>query len=108
MDRWKESVDTKTAMDDGSNLVIGKMRKKFLRQAFDLYKAGVLYMKQQDKNDASVEQLRRTLQERSIRRVFNAWASYKHSFKNAKRYWQIVFTNMDTWQKKRAFMRWRD
>lgn len=87
MDRWKESVDTKTAMEDGSNLVIGKMRKKFLRQAFDLYKAGVLYMKQQDKNDASVEQLRRTLQERSIRRVFNAWASYKHSFKNAKRYW---------------------
>ena len=31
MDRWKESVNTKVAMEDGSNLVIGKMRKKFLR-----------------------------------------------------------------------------
>ena len=54
------------------------MRKKFLRQAFDLYKAGVLYAKKQEKNDSSVEQLRRTLQERSVRRVFTAWCVYRN------------------------------
>jgi len=108
MDRWKESCDHKNKMENGSDLIINKTKKKFLRKAWALYKEGVLYQKNLEKNDKSVEQLKRTLQERNLRRVFNSWAAYRFQFQEAKKCSQRVFTNMDTWMKKRAFMKWRD
>ena len=31
MDRWRESVNTRTAMEDGGTLIIEKTKRKFLR-----------------------------------------------------------------------------
>lgn len=55
MDRWRESKNSKNNAEDKSDLIIKKTRKKFLRQAFDLYKEGVLYRKRGIKNEKSVD-----------------------------------------------------
>ena len=60
MDRWRESKNHKNTSENKSDLIIKKTRKKFLRQAFDLYKEGVLYRKRGIKNEKSVDQLIKT------------------------------------------------
>ena len=55
MDRWRESCDFRNKMENGSDLIINKTKKKFLRKAWALYKEGVLYQKSLEKNDKSVE-----------------------------------------------------
>ena len=108
MDRWRDSKDFKNNSEDKAGFIVKKIQKKYLRQAWDLYMAGVLYRRTEIKNDKSVEQLIRTHQARNIRKVFNAWCTYKYKFQKAKSYWNIMLTKMDTWMKKRAFMRWRN
>ena len=55
MDRWRESKDFKNNSEDKAELIIKKIQKKYLRQAWDLYRAGVLYRRTEIKNDKSVE-----------------------------------------------------
>ena len=80
MDRWRENKNSKNTAEDKSDLIIKKTRKKFLRQAFDLYKEGVLYRKRGIKNEKSVDQLIKTHQARNLRKIFNAWCAYKYKF----------------------------
>ena len=60
MDRWRESKDFKNNSEDKAGYLVKKIQKKYLRQAWDLYRAGVLYRRTEIKNDKSVEQLIRT------------------------------------------------
>ena len=108
MDRWRDSKDFKNNSEDKAGFIVKKIQKKYLRQAWDLYMAGVLFRRTEIKNDKSVEQLIRTHQARNIRKVFNAWCTYKYKFQKAKSYWNILLTKMDSWMKKRAFMNWRN
>ena len=39
-DRWAETNNKVNKQKDGSDTILKKMRNRFLRQGFDLYKAG--------------------------------------------------------------------
>ena len=55
MDKWAEVNRHYKNQQDGSGAILDKMRKKFLRQAFDLYKAGCAREKLSERNEGSCD-----------------------------------------------------
>ncbi len=45
MGRWRDRVNDQMIKEDGSETILKRLRLRFLRQAFDLYLAGVKYKK---------------------------------------------------------------
>ena len=71
-DKWAEVNKTTNNQMDGADEVRNKMRKRFLRQAFDLYKAGCARLQLADRNEGSCEHLKATLDNRTMRKCFNS------------------------------------
>ena len=93
---------------DGSEVILNKMRKRFLRQAFNKYKASCSKMKLEDRNEDSSASLKRNLDCRLVRKCFNKIRDFNNKNLTAKRYWKILLGKMDHWMKKRAFAMWMD
>ena len=55
LDKWAEKNQTHKNQKEGSATILTKMRKRFLRQAFDLYKAGCAREKLAERNEGSCE-----------------------------------------------------
>ena len=84
------------------------MRNRWLRQAFNLYKAGCAREQLSERNEGSCEHLKHTLDVRLMRKCFLAMRSFNTSNVTAKRYTNILLNKMDHWMKKRAFATWLD
>ena len=76
------------------------------KDAFDRYKAWVARSKLEERNEGSCDHLKRTLDLRLMRKVFNAVRGYNGVNKKATMYWKILLGKMDHWMKKRAFGMW--
>ena len=72
MDKWAQVNRLHKNQQSGSDLILKKMRNRFLRQGFDLWKAGCARGQLHDRNEGSCEHLRRTLNVRLMRKVFKA------------------------------------
>lgn len=46
------------------------------------------------------------LDKRLIRKVWNAWNAYKHTFADAKAHQSILVSKMELWMQRRAFHKW--
>ena len=84
------------------------MRKRFLRQAFDRYKAGCAREQLAERNEGSCDHLRDTLNRRQMRKCFNSIRAFNAKQDKAKKYWKILLGKMDHWMKKRAFGKWME
>ena len=107
-DKWAETNRTVNNQADGADVIRNKMRKRFLRQAFDLYKAGCAREQLAERNEGSCEQIRKTLDHRTMRKCFNSIKKFNQKQDTAQRYWKILLGKMDHWMKKRAFATWMD
>jgi hypothetical protein len=96
-----------TAKEDGAGFVIKKMRNRFCRQAFDLYKLHVKQLKQYEKDLARLKCYKELTDARRLRTTFNAMCVYRNNFIKAKNYWTIVLTKMDLWMKRKMFIKWQ-
>ena len=72
MDKWAAINKHTNKQTDGSALVLQRMRNRFLRQAWNLYKAGCAREKLSERNEGSCDHLKATLDSRLMRKVFNA------------------------------------
>ena len=54
-DKWAETNKTVNKQSDGADTILLKMRKRFLRQAFDLYKKGCAREQLSERNEGSCE-----------------------------------------------------
>jgi hypothetical protein len=84
------------------------MRCRYLRQAFDLYKAGCARLKLSERNEGSCEHLKATLDSRLKRKCFKAIRGFNEKNIKAKGYCKILLGKMDHWMKKRAFKTWQE
>ena len=107
-DKWAETNKVVNNQADGADTILLKMRKRFLRQAFDLYKAGCAREQLAERNEGSCEQLKHTLDVRLMRKCFKAMKAFNEKNMTATRYWKILLGKMDHWMKKRAFAKWMD
>ena len=107
-DKWAHINRHNNKQTDGAEAIRDKMRKRFLRQAFDLYKAGCAREQMAERNEGSCEHLKATLDARLARKCFNAMRAFNAKNDTAKRYWTILLGKMDHWMKKRAFAAWMD
>ena len=55
LDKWAQKNVHHNKQKDGSELILKKIRKRFLRQAFDLYKKGVDRERLSERNEGSCE-----------------------------------------------------
>ena len=108
LDKWAEKNRTHNNQKEGAATIQTKMRKRFLRQAFDLYKAGCARHKLSERNESSCEQLKKALDSRLMKKVFTAVKGYNTKNMTAKRYLGILLGKMDNWDKKRAFGLWME
>jgi len=106
MQKWREVCEFRESQEDGRDLIIKKMRKRFLKQAFRMYQDGVQHRQQEDKNFQRAVHFAHTSQMRNMRRVFNALCVFVHKFKKSKVYWSLLLGKMDNWMKHRAFSTW--
>ena len=58
---WRKACDFADAQDAGSNHIIMKTRRLFLKQAFRMYRDGVAFRQQQEKNEKRCAHIRETL-----------------------------------------------
>jgi len=106
MDKWAEVNRHYKNQKNGSDVLLTKIKKRMFKQAFDLYKAGCARQVLEEKNDGSCDQLRRTLNHRTMRKCFESIRKYNITNMKAKTYWKILLGKMDHWMKKRAFAMW--
>jgi hypothetical protein len=76
MDKWAGARKVYNNQKDGSELILAKMRKRMLRSAFLLYKAGCAREILTERNEGSCEQLKKALDSRLMKKVFKAIKSY--------------------------------
>ena len=107
-DKWATINRKNVAQTDGADAIRIKMRKRFLRQAFDLYKAGCARELLSERNEGSCEHLKKTLDSRLARKCFNAIKAFNNKNNTAERYFKVILGKMDHWMKKRAFATWMD
>lgn len=107
-DRWRDRIEGFRVGKTRNNQVLQKMRIRFTKDAFYRFKEFALKGKQHERNEVSAEHLLGTLNKRTLRRHFNAYCSFIHRHKTAKKYWKRILQRMDLWQKKRTMKRWRE
>ena len=88
--------------------MLGKMRNRFLRDAFMRFKEFHLKGKQHDRNEQSMAHLVETLRTRTLRKHYHAFCAFTHHHQMAKKYWKRVFGNFDLMQKQAALKRWKE
>mmetsp|Transcript_18535 Transcript_18535/g.24897 ORF Transcript_18535/g.24897 Transcript_18535/m.24897 type:complete len:189 (+) Transcript_18535:511-1077(+) len=72
MDKWAEVNKQHKNQKNGSDVILQKIKKRMFKQAFDLYKAGCAREKLSERNEGSCDQLKKTLDCRTMRKCFNA------------------------------------
>jgi hypothetical protein len=108
MARWRDRCVKVNVIEDGAGTIVKRLRTRFLRKAFDFYLAGVKRLRQENFDEDRVKYYKRTLQERAMKKVFNAWCAYKHLFERAKKYWNRAYLRMDRSMKQKAFRKWME
>ena len=94
--------------ESGADTIIKRLRKRFLRKAFDLYKDGVKFVKQNEYNDQRMKYYQNTLNERLLKKVYNAWFLFRRNHQKAKGYWYRVFLRLDLTMKQLAVKKWKE
>lgn len=107
-DRWAETNKVVNNQTSGADSILDKMRRRFLREGFNLFTAGLARVQLTERNEGSCEQIKKTLDHRTMRKCFNNVKSYNQKNKTAKRYCKSLLVKMDKWMKKRAFGIWMD
>ena len=109
MRTWKESVDHKTSKEAVvDSVIIQRLRLRFLRQAFDLYKERTQRLRQMERNEARADfMIAEKLDKRLIRKVWNAWNAYKHTYSACRCHQGILISKIELWMRKRAWRIWK-
>jgi len=81
--------------EDGAETIVKRLRLRFLRKAFDFYVSGVKHVKKIEKDEERVKQLKKALDERLMRKVYNSWHLFKRNHTKAKGYWHRIFLKLD-------------
>ena len=74
--RWKEVNRHHVKQQDGSEVILNKMRKRFLRQAFNKYKAYCSKVQVETRNEDSSASMKKTLDVKLMRKCFNAMTKF--------------------------------
>ena len=106
--RWRDQITDVNFKEDGAATIIKRCRLRFLRQAFDLYLAGVKYRKKLEIEEERCRLYNRTRNERLKRTVVNNWQIFSENHKRAKKYWYRMFLRLDIGMKTIAIKRWRE
>ena len=77
-DKWAETNKHVNKQTEGGDLICKKMRLRFLRQAFNLYKAGCARDKLSERNEGSCDQLKAKLDCMLMRKCFNGMLAYNN------------------------------
>ena len=83
-----------------------KLRKRFLRDAWDRYKTFLLKCRQHDRNVISGDKLKQTWDRRKLRRCFDAYCAFTQYHKKAKGRCGRMLQHMELWMKKKAITTW--
>jgi len=97
--RWRDALNEVNAKEDGAATIIRRLRLRFLRKSFDLYVAGVNYKKQEVTNEERCKIYKAYRDERTKRRIYNAWHLFRNNHTTAKRYWYRIFLRIETTMK---------
>ncbi len=108
MGRWRDRMGDEIVKENGADAIIKRMRKRFMRHAFDLYLEGVKYKMQLQKDEARCQFYKQTLAERLKKKCFGNWAFYSNKFHKAKSFWLKLFNHLEHSRERAAFVRWRD
>jgi hypothetical protein len=106
--RWRDTVNETNAKEDGAETIMKRIRLRFLRQAFDLYQAGVKYKKKLIVEEERCALYHRTRNERLKRVVMNSWKVFIDNHKTAKKYWYRMYLRLDLGMKQMAVKRWKE
>ena len=104
--RWKDICNMRTGQESKAELVIKRMRNRYLRQAFDLYLAFYRRDQQHSRNERSADYVIETFKQRQMRKFYNAWCQYTNKMLLIKRYWRKILHRMDLYLKQRAVKIW--
>lgn len=108
MAKWRDVCDFRNAQDSASTYLANKTRTWYLKRGYRLFKDGIHFRQQHERNLARAEHLLGTSGMRRKRQVFNALCVYVHRFRKSKGYWSMILGKMDNWMKRRAFLTWQN
>lgn len=108
MRHWIGICNLRQTQTDHYKLVTSRMRKRFLRDAFNRYLEFNKWHKQHDLNLRGSDQLKYKLDMKTRAKVFNALSFNKNRHQRAKRYWSKILSRMVVGQKLRAMTIWSE
>ena len=106
--QWKRRVDHHGYLRELSDRITQGRQRRLLQQAWDRYTGFLEYCQQHDRNVASASDLTRTLEDRMLRRHFNAYCAFANRQRRARKYFGRILSRMDLWMKSRYMERWRE
>eukprot|EP00347_Sterkiella_histriomuscorum_P005910 403354803 len=106
--RWRDQIASMNIKENGADTIISRMRKRFLRQAFDLYLSKIKSKKQDQINEERCTQYKKTRDERLKRQVLNSWTIFIDNHIKAKRYWNRMYLRLDLGMKQIALKKWQE
>jgi|DEB0MinimDraft_12_1074336.scaffolds.fasta_scaffold03314_2 hypothetical protein len=106
--RWKDICNDRSNKEDNIKFMIKRMRFRFLRQSFDRYLAFLKKSQQHSRNENGANFMVDTLNQRTMRKVYNAMCFYTMWRKRVKQVWSKVLYRFDFFQKQRSMKRWKD
>ena len=108
MAQWLGICKLRETQEERYTRVTGRMRKRFLREAFNKYYAFYKWSRQHDANLMGSETLKEKLDMRTKAKVFNSLSFHTNRHQRAKRYWQKVLSRLDQYMKLRAVTIWKE
>lgn len=92
----------------GAGTIMRMWRKEVLKQIWRLYWQRIEMEKREERQQAKCDHYLHTKQMRKKRVIYNAFLKYFSWFQRAKSNIEILFKNMDVWEKRNYMQKWRD
>ena len=108
MGRWKDKVINRKLQGETAQFTLQKMRRRFLRQAFDQYLHFLHKSQQHSRNEVGADYMVETLNIRQMRKVYFAMCYHTKWKLRVKQVWTKVLCRLDRFQRLRAMKRWCD
>ena len=106
--KWQCIVQLDNTQKDQYQRIVSRMRKRFLRDAFDNYLWFFKWSRQHDLNIRGSIGLSYKLNMKTKAKVFNALSFNSNRHLRAKRYWKKILSRMEQYRKLRAVTMWKE
>ena len=108
LDRWRKKNAHTTTQVSGADRILTKMRRRFLRMAWNKYRWATARIDQEDRNEKRLGEVKIRLDFKQKKRVYNALKLFWRRFGVQRRFVKTLINGIDKHNKDAAFRRWKD